>query len=393
MVQCPAARRGKECHSAAFRVAKEANLKTKFSLISDGTVVPFAKKPTSVPYPYRTVILGEEHIVKAWQEGNLLTDKGEFIFQRLQGKQVDSEWAGVFPGGVPSSYPIQSMKLLEVATIQPDGNGGWYLNGQHFAKLQFLPASIRLNGVANSEVLRVYKDEIRAVAWVQAVSCGSLTLQLDTVLSDWKLARQCNKANLNDVLPDSFYRNLFAGWSKPVWLTEFHGVNKNPWLAGISKVFDLKPEPISLGDMLEKGINPFLAGLENIPMQPKDAIIETLNPRKGQARRLRQQKAVARFENDYKAAVIPSKKNGKELNLSLELELQTLVKEIISAGGKLSRKDAIQKFITKHGKTNSENYQPEKLLRSKIAKALIKAGLLGTDKVRTTTFWAKERAD
>jgi hypothetical protein len=38
----------------------------------------------SVNYPYRAVICGEEYIVKGWRNGNLLTDKGEFIFRRLR---------------------------------------------------------------------------------------------------------------------------------------------------------------------------------------------------------------------------------------------------------------------------------------------------------------------
>jgi len=237
---------------------------------------PYRKVPakTSIQYPYRAVMCGEEHIVQGWRGGNLLTDKGEFVFRRLHGKQVESEWTGAIPGGVPSDYPIQSTTLLEVATLQSDGNGGWLLNGHNFGSLQFLPAGCRLNGITSSEVLRVHKGEIHAVAWVQAISTGSITLQLDTVLADWKAARQLGKANPTFAMPDSLSVSLFCGWSKPIWLTEFHGANKNPWLDGISKVLEAgesasMPAPDSLADMLEKGINPFLAGLENIPVKSK----------------------------------------------------------------------------------------------------------------------------
>jgi len=240
--------------------------------MSDGTAVPFAKKPTVMPSMYRAVIFGEEHIVKSWHGENLLTDKGEFVFRRLKGKQVDSEWAGEIPGGVPSNHPIQSTTLLEVATLQSDGNGGWLLNGHNLWPLQFLPAGCRLNGITSSEVLRVHKGEIHAVAWVQSISAGSITLQLDTVLADWKTARKFDQANVKSVIPDSFYLNQFAGWSKPIWLTEFHqvGAAKETWLTGISKVLDPQPESVSVADILEKGGNVYLDGLKNVPAKPKE---------------------------------------------------------------------------------------------------------------------------
>lgn len=246
--------------------------------MSDGTAVPFAKKPTVMPSMYRAVIFGEEHIVKGWHGENLLTDKGEFVFRRLKSKQVDSEWAGEIPGGVPSNHPIQSTTLLEVATLQSDGNGGWLLNGHNLWPLQFLPAGCRLNGITSSEVLRVYKGEIHAVTWVQSISAGSITLQLDTVLADWKTARKFDQANVKSVIPDSFYLNQFAGWSKPIWLTEFHqvGAAKETWLTGISKVLDPQPESVSVPDIMEKGINPFLHGLKNVPAQPSNANPEKL---------------------------------------------------------------------------------------------------------------------
>ena len=116
-----------------------------------------------------------------------------------------------------------------------------------------------------------------------------------------------------------------------------------------------------------------------------------VKPSRSKTTRPRQPKPVARFENDFAVAVIPIDR-GEELNLSLEPELRSLVKGIISAGGRLSRQDAIELFRTKHGKAMSENYQPEKLLRSKIATKLMDVGLLGTNTVRTTTFWAKQQA-
>ena len=123
-------------------------------------------------------------------------------------------------------------------------------------------------------------------------------------------------------------------------------------------------------------------------------LLPNVKPEQHQLAKANRSKPVARFVNDFQLAVIPPRSKGKELNLSIEAELRTLIKEIVTAGGSLSRTTAIQMFKTKHGKANSENYQPEKLLRSKIAKTLIKAGLLGTDKAsRTSVFWAKVQAD
>jgi hypothetical protein len=201
------------------------------------------------------------------------------------GKQVESEWPGEI-GRVPSNYPINATTLLEVALLQSDEKGGWLLNGYNLLSFQYLSASCRLNSITNSEVLRVLKREIRAVAWVQVISTGSITLQLDTVLSDWKKTQQVGNANAPFAMPDSFHLNLFAGWSKPIWLTEFHRVGEaSSWLAGISTVLKAaesvsKPPSDSLAEMLKKRINPWLAGLENVSTQPANATVEAVKPQK-----------------------------------------------------------------------------------------------------------------
>ena len=91
--------------------------------------------------------------------------------------------------------------------------------------------------------------------------------------------------------------------------------------------------------------------------------------------------ALARFENDFSLAVIPQRK-GEPLPIAIEEELQKLLKRIAEAGGRIAR--------TKLCKDKPDGYQPEKLLRSKIAKALMDADLLGSKTTgRTTVFWLK----
>lgn len=93
----------------------------------------------------------------------------------------------------------------------------------------------------------------------------------------------------------------------------------------------------------------------------------------------------ARFENDFSLAVIPQRK-GEPLRLTIEPELQSLLKRIIAAGGNIPR--------TKLRQDKTDTFQPEKLLRSQTAQAVVKAGLLGSQrKGRTTVFWAKSAAD
>lgn len=99
----------------------------------------------------------------------------------------------------------------------------------------------------------------------------------------------------------------------------------------------------------------------------------------------RRSRQVAHFNADFSVAVVPQPK-GEPLGLTVEPELQKLVQRIITAGGRLPR--------TKLRKDKTDSYQPEKLLRSKVARKLVKAGLLGMTKTgRTTVFRAKHRAD
>ena len=89
----------------------------------------------------------------------------------------------------------------------------------------------------------------------------------------------------------------------------------------------------------------------------------------------------ARYENDFSVAVIYQRK-GEPLRLTIEPELRSLVKRIIAAGGNIPRIEL--------RKDKTDTFQPEKLLRSKTAKSLLKAGLLGCQRTgRTTVFWAK----
>jgi hypothetical protein len=298
--------------------------------------------------------------VKGWHGGNLVTDKDEFVFTRHD------------------NYSVPSDRLLEVALLQLDQNGEWLLNGHNLRSLQsmsFLPASSRLHEITRGEILRVHKGEIHAVAWVQTKSDVNVTNLLNTISSFWKRVSQPAKLNANVSILQEIglhlgeslsYMGIMTGLSQPIWLTEFH-----PIAAKNSNLAEIEITP---------------AKLVNVP-------VKAIRPAKSKTTKVRQPKPLARFEKDYTIAVIPPKKIGKEFNWNIESELWTLVKEIVAAGGRLSRQDAIKQFTIKHGKGNSENYQPEKLLQSKTAKALIKAGLIGTDKLaRTSTFWVKERA-
>jgi len=104
-------------------------------------------------------------------------------------------------------------------------------------------------------------------------------------------------------------------------------------------------------------------------------------PPSGVTHKAKAAKSVARFENDFSVAIIPQS-NGKEKSVTVEPELQDLIKRVINAGGHLPR--------TKLRKDKSDTYQPEKFLSSEVAKTLIKAKLLGKNKSgRTTVFWAK----
>lgn len=108
--------------------------------------------------------------------------------------------------------------------------------------------------------------------------------------------------------------------------------------------------------------------------------------RKQTTRRRSKPSQGARFENDFSLARIPQP-GGEPLPITIEQELQALLKRIIEAGGQIPR--------TKLREGKADNYQPEKLLRSKAAKALLKAGLLGSHNPsgRTTVYWAKLQSD
>jgi hypothetical protein len=313
----------------------------------------------SIRYPYRAVICGEEHIVKGWRSGNLITDKGEFVFSLLHGDDN-----------------IFSTRLLEIAMLQRDRNGEWLLNGHNLNNLQFfLPGGKRFYDITNDEDMRVYKNEIQAVAWIQTDGEGNITDLLDTILFFWKTAARDikNAAQIYSIKENTkataivkIAASLAVGLSSfgksamrsnPIWLTKFH---------------------LAAKDNLDR------AKVEIVPAQPANVPVKAVKPTKHKAAKVRKLKPVARFEKEFSVAII-SKKDGKEIALTIEPELQALVKKIVDAGGNLPR------TTLRSGK--SDTYQPEKLLKSKIAQSLIKAGLLGTNKSgRTTVFWAKQRA-
>jgi hypothetical protein len=216
----------------------------------------------SVQYPYRAVICGEEYIVKGWRGGNLLTNKGEFVFGLLHGD--DS---------------IYSTRLVEVALVQSDENGEWLLNGHNLRMLQFLPEGNRLSDITSDEDLRVYKGEIRAAAWVQTNSAWNITQLLDSILTFWKTASQPEKVKemfspyqqigvgLGNAI-SSF--TLFKDWGKPIWLAKFHPVVKD----------NLDP-----------------AGVKIVPAQPANVPVKAVEPTKNNAIQVSQPKSVARAEN------------------------------------------------------------------------------------------------
>jgi hypothetical protein len=93
-------------------------------------------------------------------------------------------------------------------------------------------------------------------------------------------------------------------------------------------------------------------------------------------------KPISRFEGDFSVAIIVEQ-YGETTPLTIEPELQHLIRRIIENGGNMPR--------TKLRKEKSDTYQPEKLLQSTTALRLQCAGLLGKKKSgRTTTFWAKK---
>ena len=125
-----------------------------------------------------------------------------------------------------------------------------------------------------------------------------------------------------------------------------------------------------------------------MPTEPTKVRVGEKNMELDQAHNISERKSqayaanpIARFEKDFSMAIIVRPKRDS-LHLVIEPELRTLVKRIIDAGGFIPR--------TLLRKDKSDPYQPEKLLRSKTATAVVKAGLLGTQKNgRTSIFWAK----
>ena len=133
--------------------------------------------------------------------------------------------------------------------------------------------------------------------------------------------------------------------------------------------------------------------VKRLPMPPAKAFRPVLltDYQIQQARQLhektktRRPKLVARFENDYTVAVIPQK-SGKETSLTIETELQELIKKIVKAGGKLP--------LTKLREGKPTNYRPDKMLNYQNGQALLKAALFGkTRSGRTSTYWAKPTAN
>jgi len=162
--------------------------------------------------PYRAIIGGEEHIVKGWRGGNLLTDKGKFIFRRH------------------GDYPVPSDRLLEIALLQLDENGEWLLNGHNLRTLQSMrPAGGRLESITRGEVLRVHKSEIHAIAWVQVNGEKNTTEMLDQIIKFWKKILEPPKpvkeetfgGILQDFAFDLNFMRVFEGWSEPIWLKKF----------------------------------------------------------------------------------------------------------------------------------------------------------------------------
>jgi hypothetical protein len=338
-----------------------------------------------VKYPYRAVVCGEEHIIKGWNGDHLQTDRGEYAFQQLQGCDVESEWPGEI-GRPPVHYRLSATTILEVGIFQLDDNGDFLLNGYKLKNLMNLESGSRLNDIMRSEILRVHKQEIHAIAWFQAISFGDKTLQLDSVLADWKTVKreQNVAATIPHKLPDKFSLSIFAGWSKPVWLKRFHQADdKNSQFGDPNEKLHVsdqipKPAPHSVAVLVNEGIG-------SRPARSSDAAPKAVKATEDMAAKMRRTPPVARFENDFTIAVIPQK-GGTESRVTVEEELRKLVSEIIHAGGNKPR--------TQLRKGKSSSWQPEKLLESKTAKRLIKAKLLGKNERsgRTVVYWARETA-
>jgi len=179
----------------------------------------------SVQFPYRAVICGEEHIVKGWRGQKLVTNKAVFSVRHIYG-----------------NWQIQDFRLFEVAMIQPDGKDSWLLNGKPLSLLESIRMGVRLVEIPRDENLRVHKDYVRAVAWVDTKgNLAKVTELLDEIIKFWKkaeLAVADSNEEPHPTLAELFSKfgesimeitrckELLATWSNQIWLTEFRPSNQ-----------------------------------------------------------------------------------------------------------------------------------------------------------------------
>lgn len=315
--------------------------------MSNGLPIRCRPAPLRNPHPYRAVICGEEHVVKGWKDGNIVTDKGEYIFQRLQGRDVEAEWAGEL-GSVRFNYSFNCAYVMEVATLRANKRGEWLLNNQKLDTLLCPPTGIRLHDLKRSEVLQLRKNEIKAVAWVQTVRGGNSTVEIDLVLRDWRDGKRRRPAKQPGEV--NWHGNFFAGWSKPVWLTSFQ-----------------------IAEMAE------------------DVCSSTPHGQKPTASPIpRPAKSHARFESEYSIAVIHDG-SGNKATKAVPRGLRKMIQEIMKSNGQITRQLLINR-LRPAGMNQKSNYQPDKLFKSsKIAQALQKVGLIGKNKEsgNEVIYWAK----
>jgi Skp family chaperone for outer membrane proteins len=173
-----------------------------------------------VQYPYRAVILGKEYIVKGWRGKKLLTNKGSFIVRHIY-----------------RDWELENHRLFEVATIGGDGNGGWLVNGKPLSSIEAIPYSERWGDIKGDENLRVFKDQIHAVAWIDKVgNTTGVTEALDLALKFWEtanlpVAQKQDEDTLTDVVRawniSIRSQRIFApSWSGPIWLGKFRSVEQ-----------------------------------------------------------------------------------------------------------------------------------------------------------------------
>ena len=173
-----------------------------------------------VQYPYRAVICGEKYIIEGWRGRKLVTNKGNFSVRHIY-----------------TDWQIQDQRLLEVAAIQADEKGGWQINGLPLSLLESLPFSERFADIPRDEDLRVYEDEILAVAWFDKTGFATQPTELlDLVLKFWETASlPIEKQKTEETLANVFravnvtmkHQRIFAPvWSEPVYLTEFRRTGK-----------------------------------------------------------------------------------------------------------------------------------------------------------------------